>query len=136
MAVDCQLWMLAGFGTLVGGLFSWLMDTELPGEQILYTAFAVIIVYPVLEEFAFRGAVQTMLLRWFSVALGPLTGANLITSLLFAGAHYAMQPHPLTWLVFIPSLAFGWSRDRHQSLAGCIGLHMLWNAAVVVGTLI
>lgn len=136
VASDRQLWLVAVFGAIVGVVFAWLTGTELPGEHALATAVAMIVVYPVLEELAFRGAVQGLLLRWLPGALGFFTKANLITSLVFAGAHYVVQNHPLTWLVFIPSLAFGWSRDRHHNLAGCIGLHVMWNAAFVLGTLI
>lgn len=128
--------VLALSGAMVGLAFSWSSGRELPGEHALVAAIAVIIVYPVLEEFAFRGSIQGFLLRRFSGVIGPFSHANLITSAVFAAAHYFILPHPMTWLVFIPSLAFGWTRDRHQVLTGCVGLHILWNAAFVAGTVI
>jgi membrane protease YdiL (CAAX protease family) len=52
---------------------------------------------------------------------------NLITSLLFVLGH--LWQHPAAWAVAIavPSLVFGWFRDRHDSVYPCIALHMFYN---------
>jgi hypothetical protein len=86
-------------------------------------------IYPVLEELAFRGALQSSLWH-FEIArkryLGP-TGANLLTSLLFVGFHLFIQPLHLALLVFFPSLLFGELRDRYQSTLPAILLHGFYN---------
>ena len=53
--------------------------------------------------------------------------ANLIVSLLFVLAHLAS--HSLSWslLVFIPSLCFGFARDRFGSVYSPIALHTFYN---------
>jgi membrane protease YdiL (CAAX protease family) len=58
---------------------------------------------------------------------GGISAANLITSLLFVLGH--LWQHPAAWAVAIavPSLVFGWFRDRHGSVYPCIALHMFYN---------
>lgn len=87
------------------------------------------VVYPVLEELAFRGALQGSLYhsQWGRAAMGPLTHANLLTSLLFACFHFIA--HPALWaiLVIFPSLLFGYFRDKYQSVLPAILLHVFYN---------
>lgn len=92
-----------------------------------------ILVYPVLEEIVFRGGVQGFLderlqarPRW------GVSPANFVTSLLFTLMHFIY--HPPLWAlgVFIPSLAFGYFRDRHQQLMTPIGLHVFYNAGYII----
>ena len=86
--------------------------------------------YPVLEEFVFRGGIQPALANRPALAksFAGISIANIITSILFAAAH--LLSHSLFWsaLVFIPSLVFGWARDRHNSVMSPIVLHMAYNA--------
>ncbi len=85
--------------------------------------------YPLLEEWLFRGLLQPQLLTWRPLrarALG-LSGANWLASLLFGAAH--LLAHPPLWAaaVIIPSLVFGAFRDRYQSVVPAIILHSFYN---------
>lgn len=88
------------------------------------------IVYPVLEEIVFRGGLQPLLLRNRRLAQQRwgLSGANLVTSLIFAAFH--LVAHAPLWAaaVLLPSLVFGYFRDRYHSLAAPIVLHVFYNA--------
>ncbi|TVQ46511.1 MAG: JDVT-CTERM system CAAX-type protease [Gammaproteobacteria bacterium] len=91
------------------------------------------LVYPVLEELVFRGLLQPWLLRRTAArAAGPLTLANLLTSVLFSLAHLPLRGAVHATLVFAPSLVFGLFRDRHDSVLPAIGLHVIWNVAVLL----
>ncbi|MFK8075994.1 MAG: JDVT-CTERM system glutamic-type intramembrane protease [Granulosicoccus sp.] len=96
---------------------------------VLLSAFA----YPILEELVFRGAVQSALLSRGQLyrSFAGVTVACLITSLLFAAAHLVRHPPLWAALIFVPSLVFGWARDRHQSLYSPIALHITYNAGFI-----
>jgi membrane protease YdiL (CAAX protease family) len=86
--------------------------------------------YPVLEELAFRGAAQGALwkTRLAHVNLGLLSGPNLLTSIAFTGLHVWLRPGWFALGVFVPSLIFGYFRDRYQTLLPSILLHSFYNA--------
>ena len=89
----------------------------------------LVVLYPVLEELVFRGLVQELLRDYVSRArYGPLTLANLLTSMLFAAAHLVFNPTPAALLVFFPSLVFGYFKDRTAALTASIILHGFYNA--------
>jgi membrane protease YdiL (CAAX protease family) len=96
----------------------------------LSTLLLLVVAYPVLEEFVFRGLLQPALYhRTGARRYGPLTLANVLTSVLFALAHLPAHGMPHAALVFLPSLAFGLFRDRHGTVVSPIVLHASWNAA-------
>ena len=87
------------------------------------------LVYPVIEELLFRGLLQSWLLerpplrrRWLG-----LSGANLLTSLVFTGLHFIDHPPLAAAAVILPSLIFGYFRDRNDSLCAPIVLHIYYN---------
>jgi len=85
--------------------------------------------YPLLEEWLFRGLLQPQLLgyRPLRARLLGLSGANLLTSLLFGAVH--LFAHPPLWAaaVIVPSLIFGAFRDRYHSVVPAILLHGFYN---------
>ena len=86
---------------------------------------------PLMEELFFRGFLQEQLngcLKDRSICAG-LTVANLVTSLLFGAFHLLHQPFPFAAAVAIPSLVFGYFRERHRHLYSAILLHGFYNAA-------
>jgi membrane protease YdiL (CAAX protease family) len=88
-----------------------------------------VLVYPVLEEIAFRGLIQELVRDFISGRfLGPLSIANLLTSLLFTGLHFITHPPLWAVLVFLPSLVFGLFKDRTHRLLAPILLHVFYNA--------
>ncbi|MDH5750972.1 MAG: JDVT-CTERM system glutamic-type intramembrane protease [Deltaproteobacteria bacterium] len=92
---------------------------------------AAVLVFPVLEEAAFRGLVQGELVRLLPRGSAPVSLPNLITSALFAGLHVLLRPNPWSALVFIPSLVFGHFRERHGTLGSPIILHVWYNLGTV-----
>lgn len=88
-----------------------------------------VLVYPLLEEIAFRGLIQELVRDFISRRFwGPLSIANLLTSLLFTGMHFITHPPLWAALVFFPSLVFGFFKDRTNRLLAPIILHVFYNA--------
>lgn len=123
---DRRWWqVLAGGALLALALGLWLAPRVRPTELLLW-----LLVYPPLEEYVFRGLIQPWIGRHLSAQRHGLTAANGLTSLLFALTHLAGRGlQPLNAVVFFPSLVFGFFRDRHNGIAGPLGLHMGWNFA-------
>ncbi|MEZ5540680.1 MAG: JDVT-CTERM system glutamic-type intramembrane protease [Pseudomonadota bacterium] len=87
------------------------------------------LVYPVLEEIAFRGLLQELLReRLGAGALGPLTHANLLTSAVFTLLHFLNHPPLWAALVLLPSLVFGYFKDRTRALTAPVILHVFYNS--------
>jgi membrane protease YdiL (CAAX protease family) len=85
--------------------------------------------YPVVEELVFRGLIQDMAHRHLKAwRLGPLTHANILTSLLFTALHFINHPPLWAAAVLIPSLLFGFFKDRTSALAAPILLHAFYNS--------
>jgi membrane protease YdiL (CAAX protease family) len=111
----------------------WLMDWMPDQQQVIMPDLQKLImlglVYPILEEVTFRGALQSWMLHFTQArnrVLG-LTLANLLTSSLFTAFH--LLSHTPLWalLVFAPSLIFGELRDRYRSIQPSILLHCFYN---------
>ncbi|MBI5673083.1 MAG: JDVT-CTERM system CAAX-type protease [Nitrospirae bacterium] len=109
----------------------------LPWHVIWSAAFLSVALWqPLFEELLFRGVIQGQLLQtaWGRKTWIGLSMSNLVVSLLFMSAHLA--GHSLSWalLVFIPSLCFGFVRDRFGSVYPAIVLHAFYNAGYVLLT--
>ncbi|MGD2074778.1 MAG: JDVT-CTERM system glutamic-type intramembrane protease [Gammaproteobacteria bacterium] len=87
------------------------------------------LIYPIVEELVFRGLVQDLAHRhlrpWH---LGPLSHANILTSLLFTALHFVNHPPLWAAAVLAPSLIFGFFKDRTGRLAAPILLHVFYNS--------
>ncbi|MBX3329974.1 MAG: JDVT-CTERM system CAAX-type protease [Nitrospira sp.] len=126
LALGPMVWL-----TMIG----FLTFQPLPWHTIWSPAFLSIALWqPLFEELLFRGIVQGHLLQsmagqktWFG-----LSTSNLLTSFLFSLAHLAS--HSLSWslLIFIPSLCFGFVRDRFGSVYPSIALHAFYNTGYVL----
>ncbi len=116
-------------GPCVWALLYWLLPRG-GGQFDLQWFLMVSAVYPVLEELAFRGFIQSWLFEQprFAVSVRGISYANLITSALFAAAHLFNQPPLWAALVFFPSLVFGYFRDRFDGVVPSIVLHCWYNA--------
>jgi len=90
---------------------------------------SALLVYPVLEEFIFRGQVLPALTRRFP-AWRPWQ-ANLATSLLFGAAHLPWWPLAHAAAVVAPSMVLGLLMQRTGRLAWCVAAHAAMNAAYV-----
>jgi len=92
----------------------------------------LVLVFPVIEEIIFRGLLQELVRDSISKAsMGPLTVANLLTSVLFAAAH--LLYHAPLWAasVFFPSLVFGFFKERTGALTAPMLLHAFYNAGFI-----
>jgi len=90
---------------------------------------SLVLLQPVLEELLFRGVVQGQfrLRTWGMEKCWGMTQANLLTSVLFVLAH-AFYHSPLWAIaVFVPSLVFGYFRDRFGSIYSSLALHVYYN---------
>lgn len=120
MAAGPVVWLVILFTPLL----------PLAGRSFSLSQFLLLVVlFPVLEELAFRGLIQGYLSsfnvfkkRWLKISV-----ANWLTSLLFTAAHFIYNPIVLASLVFLPSLIFGELRDRYQSTIPSIILHCFYN---------
>lgn len=93
--------------------------------RFLYPA----LLYPIIEELIFRGFIQELAHRHLKTwRLGPLSHANIITSVLFSGLHFFNHPPLWAAAVFLPSLLFGFFKDRSGHLQAPILLHIFYNS--------
>ena len=87
------------------------------------------LLYPFLEELVFRGLVQSQVFRFLRKnKLGLFTLSNVLASLVFCGFH--MFTHNPVWvgLLIIPSLYFGFLKDKYHSLKQPVLMHAFFNA--------
>lgn len=90
---------------------------------------SLVLVQPVVEELVFRGVLQGQLLRLSrGRSIGPVTLANLATTLGFSAMHLLAHPPAWALAVAVPSLVFGHLRERFGSLAPAIAMHAIYNA--------
>lgn len=120
------------------GVVAWWAITGGPLDQMApvgaWPAFLLIAVYPLLEEFVFRGLLQGYLLEkaWARRRAGPVTAANAVTAIVFALSHWPRGGVLLTFGVLGPGLIFGYFRERHGGLATPVLLHAWYNACIVI----
>ena len=92
--------------------------------------FSFIIWQPVIEEVLFRGVIQGQLIKnnWAQLNYYGFSLANAITSLLFMSVH--LVNHSVFWAisVILPSLVFGYFKDRHRHIYPGLILHSTYNA--------
>ncbi len=98
-------------------------------ELSVFQLLAVCLLYPIVEELAFRGAIQSWLLSFPQGrrSLGPISAANMLTVSLFALAHWFSQSLLWALLVIVPGLILGILRERYNRIAPCIVVHCIYN---------
>ena len=123
--VGVGLWMLPAPG------YAWPIVTD------PWRLLAILLLYPVVEEWVFRGLLQGELLRRRVLRRRHLgiTPANLLTSLSFAALHLVHQPPLWALAVVVPSLVFGHFRERYGTLRLPIALHVLFNGVYLLAGL-
>ncbi len=101
----------------------------LSDHQILFwvMSISVIVIIPMIEEFLFRGLLQT----WMRYHLGKVW-AILLTSLIFATAHFSVQQgifnFELIASLFVLSCFLGYLWERQGNLIASVTLHATVNA--------
>ncbi|MCO6412667.1 MAG: JDVT-CTERM system CAAX-type protease [Thiogranum sp.] len=122
IAAALLYWMGLSLTTPAGSDLAWPLRAPL---AFLYPA----LLYPVVEELVFRGIIQEQLHKRLSPwRLGPLSHANIFTSLLFTALHFINHPPLWAAAVFFPSLVFGLFRDRSGGVTAPIVLHVFYNS--------
>lgn len=125
------LWLVA-LGPITWLAMIWFLALQpLPWHVIWSAAFLSVALWqPLFEELLFRGVIHGQLLQtmWGRKTGNGLSLANFLTSLLFTLAHLASHSVPWSLLVFVPSLCFGFVRDRFGSVYPAIVLHAFYNA--------
>lgn len=102
-----------------------------PGLRIW---FFIVLVSPLLEELVFRGGLQAWLYERTSLRHKPvfnISYANGLTSVVFAAFHLFSQPTLWALSIFVPSLMFGWARDKTGSVIPSMVLHAWYNLGFV-----
>jgi len=134
------LWRDLQWGVaLLAGPMVWLLlyGVDQPNIQLDWPVsrpwmfMMLIAVYPVLEEVVFRGLIQGWLLGKTSNAplCSSISQANMLTSIAFSLLHLFAHAPLMAALVLLPSLVFGYFRDRyHGWLVPSIVLHCFYNA--------
>lgn len=125
LAAPCYWWALA---LLSSSAPESLGSTTDPIRLLL-----PVLVYPILEEVVFRGALQGWFRRktWGLRHRFDITAANILTSIIFAAAHLIRRPNIWSAGVVVPSLVFGFFRDRYGNLYAPIALHIFYNVGLI-----
>ena len=132
-------WLL-GAAFLAAPLFWWAVAHFVNPQPGLASPSAeprilvlLILVYPVLEEIVFRGALQGWLRSksWGLRQRSGVTVANILTSIVFTAAHIVRGPILWSAGVVFPSLIFGFFRDRYGNLYAPIALHIFYNSGLI-----
>lgn len=104
------------------------------GWTILVVAMAVFLIQnlEVLDVFTVMVLVAALPEEWFFRAylqkrLGNSVAAVLVVSLMFSLMHFITHSFTSTWLVFIPSVFFGWIYKQTSDLVLVVLLHALSN---------
>jgi len=123
-------------GAVVGGVLG--SRSAQPDSATPMMLVSLLLWQPLIEELLFRGVLQGALLRSITGArkVAGLSIANIVTSLAFVAIHFAQ--HPWFWAigVIVPSLLFGHYRERAGSVAPCILMHVIFNAAFFMSLLL
>ncbi len=121
-SLACLFWFVLSFYIPITRNLSWPLLTPL--------LFVMpVIIYPVLEEIVFRGAVMDFFrTKTPGIVFFYLTKANIFASVIFTSLHFIYHPPLWASAVFIPSLLFGLAKERYQSLIPPILLHVFFNA--------
>jgi hypothetical protein len=116
------VWILSGQFLPTTPNIGWPLDS--PDRFLI-----LVVLYPIFEELAFRGWLQSTLYShsFGHRQLAGISFANLITSLIFTGLHFLYHSPLWATFVLIPSLLFGYFRDRYKSVKPAIILHIFYN---------
>jgi len=116
----------------------WMPVFHVEHQFSLYLLFSLIVWYPFVEELLFRGIIQGQLsARGVSGdVLSGISCANAITSSLFVALHLVTTLSYWAFMLFVPSIVYGYFRQRFDSVVPSMVLHGVYNLYVVIGLLL
>ena len=115
-----------------GGLYQ--SGTTISGPEWLikhpWLFIQVALLYPMVEEWLFRGLLQERLwrTRLSSMSIYCISMPNIATSLIFTAFHFLNHSPGWALVVIIPSLVFGFFRDRYRHVLPAMILHIFYNS--------
>jgi membrane protease YdiL (CAAX protease family) len=135
-ATDWQFQLVIA-GSVMTGIAFWLWLPAGYSNAIAadpWLIFSFLLLYPLVEEWVFRGILQGELLKqeWGKRRGIGVSNANLLTSIVFVLLHFINHPPLWAVAVFVPSLALGHFRERHDSLVTPMLLHPFFNLTYLV----
>ena len=123
---DLLLYYFFGFENYEQVAVHYLKTTLQSPPMLTVALFTILIAAPIIEEFLFRGCLQTFFKRYFSIK-----GAIVMSALCFSLFHYASSQGigniSLVSSLFVFALFLGFIYERQASLFASIGLHMTFN---------
>ncbi len=115
------------------------LDAILPswssGIRLQFSIMLLLVMWqPLVEELLFRGVIQRQLSKctWGQSAFLGLSVANFTTSLLFVTAHLTYHAPAWAAAVMVPSLLFGYFRDRYGHILPSLLLHAAFNGSYLL----
>lgn len=130
VVTDLHFWVAVILGPVVWIALWWFTGKPVPDGIALKVLLTSVVLYPIIEELAFRGFIQTWLLEKSIFRNKPflhMSYANLVTSFLFASFHLFNQSPLWAALIFAPSLVFGYLRERYDAVTPSIVVHAWYN---------
>lgn len=128
--LDRQFQVALLAGPLVLLVLVQLFPRYLPG-QMPAVGFLLLVAgwQPLVEELLFRGVLQGWLIRrgWGVLRMAGVSAANGAATLLFVLAHLFQQAPLHAAAVALPSLLFGYFRERHGHIWSAVFLHAAYN---------
>jgi uncharacterized protein len=123
---DMFLYYFFGFENYEQVAVRYLKTTLNSPPMLAVALFTILLAAPVIEEFLFRGCLQTFFKRYFLPR-----GAIALSALCFSLFHYAPSQGigniSLVASLFLFALFLGFIYERQASLFASIGLHMMFN---------
>ena len=132
LVTDYLFWVAIMAGVIVSVLLAANKLSAISQGMGSFALLSLLLWYPVVEELAFRGVVQGTLANYpfaRKKRLG-ISLANLIASFTFVLWHLLYQSNPIIMALALPSLVYGFFRDRYQSLLPALLLHSLYNGCL------
>ncbi len=133
--VDMILHYLVGFESYEQVAVRYLKEMLKSPSLLTVALFTILVAAPVIEEFLFRGCLQTFFKRFTSQK-----GAIFLSAACFALFHYAASQGvgniSLILSLFTFALFLGFIYERQASLFASIGLHMTFNTVSTLRVLL
>jgi uncharacterized protein len=124
---DMLLYYFFGFENYEQVAVRYLKTTLNSPPMLAVALFTILLAAPIIEEFLFRGYLQTFFKRYF-----PPKGAIVLSALCFSLFHFAPSQGigniSLVASLFLFAFFLGFIYERQASLFASIGLHMMFNS--------